>query len=364
MNHRQLALAHFNRAANYYQQAIYVQAIRHYLAGLKIDPKRAEIYADLAKAYEMLGYWGRALKSLEVALQLQPGYPIALRRKRRILEEKEIYEARKDEWNLDQESDEPHSFQCQQVQRDVLQVREAILQREDGFSTGAASTIEHALFTLTYPDTIPQKAVLAVCQLIERTHHKVGKIFRCYPHYPIAVSIEDASRPSCRSFSHALPPWAAARYDGGIQLTYRPYGNSGFGILSTLIRHEWTHLIVDLLTHGRCPAWLDEGLAQRIARPLMNSEREYLLSASRNRQLLTIDVLKKPFSQIDSKKRRLAYFQSSAIVEYLIKQFEISQIRVLLKQIGNGKPSETAIQETFGKAVDSIIAAWRMEIDG
>ena len=57
MNQAQFALAHFNHAANYYRQACYVQAIQHYLAGLKVDSTRAEIYADLAKAYEMVGCW-------------------------------------------------------------------------------------------------------------------------------------------------------------------------------------------------------------------------------------------------------------------------------------------------------------------
>lgn len=383
MNHRQLALAHFNRAAKYYQRAIYVQAIRHYLAGLKIDAARAEIYADLAKAYEMLGCWNQALEALEVALRLQPSYPIALRRQRRIREEKKIYEALEDELGLDQESEAPTPCQHQQVERDKglridkIDPGKSLASGDADVSPGPdpfvgannptihnQSAIEHQFFTLTYPDTIPHKTIWTVCQLIERTYHEVGKIFHCYPHHPIPFSIEDASQLSCSSPRHALPPWAAARYDGGIQLTYRSYGNSRLGILSTLIRHEWVHLIVDLLTQGRCPAWLDEGLAQTIARLLMNSEREYLLNASRNQQLLAIDALKKPFSQIDAKGRRLAYLQSSATVEYLIKQFGISQIRELLKRIGNGTPSEIAIQKTFGKTAVEIIAAWRMGIDG
>ncbi|MBI1924792.1 tetratricopeptide repeat protein, partial [Candidatus Poribacteria bacterium] len=84
---KQLALTYFNRAANYYRQACYAQAVQHYLAGLQFDPVCVAVHADLAKAYEMLGCWNQALDCLNTALQLRPDDPIALRRKKRILEE-------------------------------------------------------------------------------------------------------------------------------------------------------------------------------------------------------------------------------------------------------------------------------------
>ena len=343
MNQRQIALAHFNRAAKYYQKAIYVRAVHHYLAGLEIDASRAEIYADLAKAYEMLGFWDRALKSLETALQLRPGYPTALRRKRRILEQQAFYAARQDRLDLNTELLRQH-------------------QRSES-STGKFFAIKHSRFTLTCPETTSERTISTLCQLIERTYHEVGAMFQCYPPKPIPISIEDASLPSYSTLNRTLPPWAAARYDGGIQLIHRP-GNTGTGILSTLIRHEWVHLTVDLLAQGQCPRWLDEGLAQTIARPLMNFEHEHLQITRQNRQLLTMDVLKKPFDQLEREHRRLAYLQSSAIAGYLIKQFGIPRIRQLLNQIGNGSSSEIAIQKALGKSPDEIVASWQLDNDG
>ena len=343
MNQRQIALAHFNRAAKYYQKAIYVQAVRHYLAGLKIDATRAEIYADLAKAYEMLGCWNYALKSLETALRLQPGYPTALRRKRRILEEQAFYESKQNLLDLNKE----RPFQHQQSESSINTI----------------FAIEHACFTLTCPDTTPRKTISALCQLVEQIHKEVGEMFQCYPRHPIPITIEDASLPSYSALNRTLPTWAAARYNGGIQLIHRP-GNTGFGILSTLICHEWVHLIVDLLAKGQCPRWLDEGLAQSIARPLMNFEHEFLQNASRNQQLLTMDVLNKPFHHLDSQQRRIAYLQSSAIAGYLIKQFGIAHIREILNRIGNGKTSEIAIQEALGKTPDEIVASWQLDNHG
>ena len=364
MNHRQRALSYFRLAANNYQQACYAQAIQHYLAGLEFDPMRVEVYADLAKAYEMLGYWSQALEYLEIALRLRPGYPTAQRRKKRILEEKRVYEDLIDELNLDQTPSDTQFLLQNQPERSSMSV---------------VPRIEGKFFTLTYADTISQKLLMVIYQLIERTYHDVGKIFQCYPQHKVPISIEAVNKDSTHQASYEakysedavftsslstptapLPLWVLACYDGGIRLAHRPYDDSGVGILYSVLRHEWVHLLVDLLAQGRCPNWLDEGLAQSIARPLINSEEAILRQASRNRQLLPLGDMQKPFSQISTKLRRLAYLQSRAMVEYLVQQFGISHIRALLNQIGAGKPLETAFREVFDKTEEEIVAVWRI----
>ena len=88
-----LALSHFQQATLSYGQACYVEAIQHYLAGLKLGAAQHHyIYADLAKAYEMVGEWDTALECLDIALRLCPDSPTALRRKARILDEKACYD--------------------------------------------------------------------------------------------------------------------------------------------------------------------------------------------------------------------------------------------------------------------------------
>ncbi len=343
MNQAQFALAHFNRAANYYQQACYVQAIQHYLAGLKVDSTRAEIYADLAKAYEMVGCWDWALACLDFALRLNPNYSTAQRRKARIFEEKGIYESLIAKINLDLEPS-----------------RSFLREHQVRSRTNLPPVIEREFFVLKYEDTIPSKVLWVICQLIERTYHQVGDIFQCYPPHKVSISIEDISRLST-SQSRSLPHWAAASYDGSIRLTYCAYGEPAFGILLALIRHEWVHLLVDRLTKRQCDTWLDEGLAQVVARPMMSFERQQLRIASQKKQLLTPRELKKPFSQMASNRRRLAYLQSTAIVAYLIQQFGVSQIRKLLRRIANGKPTDVAIQTTYGRTVDEIVLASTVE---
>ena len=362
MSQRQAAFAHFNRAANFYRQVCYAQAVECYLAGLEIDPMCVEAHADLAKAYEKLGCWNQAIESLETALRLRPGYPTALRRKERILEEQSVYGSLADELNLALNTADQHQ-PIDAIQR-------------------SSSTIEHEFFTLTGGRTIPQNLLLIVSQMIEHTYHEVGKVFQCHPQHKVPVSIEEPKQMDTPEAANliasvtspvegrnrtlfsdtSLPQWAIACYDNGrIRLTYRPYSDSSIGVLYAVIRHEWTHLLVDLLAQGRCPNWLDEGLAQFVARPLMNSEKTRLQQASRDKHLLPFHLLQKPFRNLQEKQRRLAYLQSYAIAKYVIQQFGFAALRDVLKHLGDEKSTDAAFQAGFGKTEEEIVVASSVE---
>ena len=362
MSQTQAAFAYFNHAANLYRQVCYAQAVKYYLAGLEIDPMCVEAYADLAKTYEKLGCWDQAIESLEVALRLRPGYPTALRRKQRILEEKSVYDGLTDELNL---------------ALDITNRQQPINVLQEG-----SPKIEHEFFTLTGGDTIPQELLSVISQIVEHTYHEVGTVFQRYPQHKVPVFIEAASKIDtaqaankvCSTtspievtnhtlFSDAsLPQWAVGCYaDGCIRLTYHPYSDFSVGVLYAVIRHEWTHLLIDLLTEGRCPNWLDEGLAQFIARPLMNSEKTHLQLASQDQHFLPLHLLRKPFCHLPGKQRRLAYLQSYAIVKYLIQEFSFTALRDVLKHLGNGKPTNTAFQAVFGKTEKEIVVASNAE---
>lgn len=365
MSQRQAAFAHFNRASNLYRQGCYAEAVECYLAGLKIDPVCVEAHADLAKAYEKLGCWNQAIESLDAALRLRPGYPTALRRKQRILEEKSVYDRLTDELNLALDAANQHKSTN-------------TIQGKPSRNAGETLKLEHDFFTLTAGRTIPQNLLLLVSQIIEHTYHEVGRAFQCYPQCKVPVLIDPANQidtphaanpvsnttspvdaANCTLFSDvSLPQWAVACYgNGSIRLTYRPYSDASIGVLYAVVRHEWTHLLVDLLAEGRCPNWLDEGLAQFIARPLMNSEKVRLQQASRHGHLLPLHLLRKPFQDLPEKQRRLAYLQSYATAKYLIQQFSFAALRDVLKHLGDGKSTDTAFQEVFMKTEKEIVVA-------
>ena len=331
-----LALSHFQQATLSYGQACYVEAIQHYLAGLKLGAAQHHyIYADLAKAYEMVGEWDTALACLDIALRLCPDSPTALRRKARILDEKACY----DELLCLEDLQEPPP--------------QAFLERLQLDTTASAGhVVDSEFFHLTCHSMMPSQTVWNICRLIYRTYTELGETLGHYPIFPVPISITNTNGTIVSQRS--LPKWAGGCYDGNIRLLYCAAGEPVLGILYALLRHEWAHLLVHHLTKGHCPVWLDEGLAQSVARRMFQSERFDLQRAVQANRLLPFAALNAPFSQLSAKYRKLAYIQSTAIVEYLTQQFGFSEIRELLHQLGNGVTTETAIEQTFGLTLKEI----------
>ena len=356
------ARSHFQRAALCYQQARYVEAIHHYLAGLKFDMTRHHIYADLAKAYEMVGEWDRALTYLDIALQLCPDSPTALRRKARLLQEKHGFDALIGESGILHQPELPSRefLNCLEKDRDERQGSCLVLQEassEYGSSTMPRHTYWRAdlgRFALACDAAMSAQTVWYISQLMRRTSTEVGKLLRFYPTNPVSITITNTGGISTAPQS-PLPRWASGCYDGQIRLTYcAEAGEPVLSILYALLRHEWVHLLIHRQLQHPCPRWLDEGLAQHIARPMFPYERHCLQQAVENGYLHSFAVLNRPFSHLPAKQRKLAYLQSQAIVEYLVQQFGFAEIRQLLRRLNDGVPIEMALAQTFRKKLVEI----------
>ncbi len=356
------ARSHFQRAALCYQQARYVEAIHHYLAGLKFDMTRHHIYADLAKAYEMVGEWDRALTYLDIALQLCPDSPTALRRKARLLQEKHGFDALIGESGILHQPELPSRefLNCLEKDRDERQGSSLVLQ-EASSEYGSSAPPRHTYwradlgrFALACDAAMSAQTVWYISQLMRRTSTEVGKLLRFYPTNPVSITITNTGGISTAPQS-PLPRWASGCYDGQIRLTYcAEAGEPVLSILYALLRHEWVHLLIHRQLQHPCPRWLDEGLAQHIARPMFPYERHCLQQAVENGYLHSFAVLNRPFSHLPAKQRKLAYLQSQAIVEYLVQQFGFAEIRQLLRRLNDGVPIEMALAQTFRKKLVEI----------
>ena len=349
MTRTQVAGTHFNRATDCFQHGRYAEAIRHYRNGLEIDATRAEIYADLSKSYEMVGRWDDALDCLNRALELNPDYPTALRRRERIREEKQVYETLLQGYNLNPEPPD-----------------DLLVESKD---TDSCPRIKRERFVLECDDTVSLKTSWSLCQLIEQTSRELGELLQCYPTREVSVVLEDVElRDEVEVHKHAPANFAfsfsgVSDYEGHIRLTISIYEEPNPGLLLALIRHEWVHLLVDLLAHRQCPAWFNEGLAQILARPLMKFERTRLQRAYHKCQFLRFDELQQQFGNMPPGRRRLAYLQSTVFVEYLIHEHGFSRICDFLRSMGNSVTPEVAFQQIFGGTYEAIMHLWKEVID-
>ena len=331
-----LALSHFQQATLSYGKACYVEAIQHYLAGLRLGAAQHHyIYADLAKAYEMVGQWDKALACLDIALRLCPDSPTALRRQARILDEKACYDTL---ICADDFREPPSQEFLERLQTDA--------------TTSPQLVINSEFFDLTCHSPMKPETVWNIYRLIHQTRTELGEILGCYPIVQVPISITNTNGMTVSERS--LPKWASGRYDGSIHVAYCGAGEPVLSILYALLRHEWVHLLVHYLTQGHCPMWLNEGLAQRLARPMFQSERFALEHAVEKKCLLSFSTLSEPFSELPAKSRKLAYTQSAAIADFLIQRFGFPKIRELLYELSNGTQIEDAVEKVFERTLAAI----------
>ena len=333
-NPSSLSLPYFQQAATYFQNARYVESIQHYLMGLKYDKCRDYIYADIAKAYEMIGNWEQALTYLDVALQLSPNSTTALRRKARICEEKRFYESIISEIDL---NNSPSPEFAQTIHSDDKHP--------------SRTEVEHRFFKLSLEPAVLPQTLWNICQLIDKTYTDVGTYLDCFPSGQVPISIRNTHNVTPEVH---LPQWAGGAYDGHIHLNYCSDGEPELGVLYTLFRHEWTHLLVDIRTQGNCPAWLNEGLAQSIARPLFTFEKSSLQQAEKDNLLPTLKELDKPITELTNSQRKIWYLQSAVIVADFIAKGGFRSIQKLLSLLGNGIPITPALQKTYSVDVSRI----------
>ena len=318
------ASAYFNMGAIYFQQHRYEEAVRHYKAGLELSPQprcpgllaqHASVHADLGKTYEMLAKWDEALYHLDKALDLNPTHEVAQRRKRRILEEKQKYEVFREQAKLAIES----------------------MPTSDNINT---AVIER--FIVNFDEGAPEKVRTSICRLLERMYTELGSKFDCYPQQNIKIFVLHTSQ---KEKSQLLPQWAAGRYDGSIAIVktddfvsrWRAREKADLSLLYVVLRHEYVHLLVSMLTNDQCPAWLNEGLARYYARGLLNSERETLLQAVKQNRYIPLKYLERNFSYLHKEQIRLAYIESCSAVEFMVETYGMTKIKRLLHSLGMGK---------------------------
>ena len=331
-----LALSHFQQATLSYGQACYVEAIQHYLAGLKLGAAQHHyIYADLAKAYEMVGQWDKALVCLDIALRLCPDSPTALRRKARILDEKACYDT----------LISADAFRKPPPQEFLERLQEAS-------TPSSQRVINSEFFDLTCHSPLKPQTVWNICRLVHQTRTELGEMLGCYPIAQVPISITNTN--GIAVSERSLPKWASGYYDGNIHLAYCAADEPVLSILYALLRHEWVHLLVHHLTQGHCPMWLNEGLAQSLARPMFQSERVALEHAVEKKRLLPFSTLSEPFSELPTKSRKLAYIQSAAIADFLIQRFGFPKIRELFYELRNGIQTKDAVEKVFERTLAEI----------
>lgn len=143
------------------------------------------------------------------------------------------------------------------------------------------------------------------------------------------------------------PSWAGALNDGKLRIPIR--GVTGMNPeLERVLKHELTHSFLRSMAGGRCPTWLNEGMAELMEPRSSSMYARPLAALFEQRREIPFSVLEHPFIRFSDAQAQVAYAESLSGVEYLRERYGMGEILRMLGNIGSGMEPELALRQSTG----------------
>jgi tetratricopeptide (TPR) repeat protein len=143
------------------------------------------------------------------------------------------------------------------------------------------------------------------------------------------------------------PSWAGASNDGKLRIPLR-----GVAVmnpeLARVLKHELTHSFLSFLAGGRCPTWLNEGMAQMMEPRSSSTFAQPLAALFQQRKEIPFSVLEHPFIRFSDAQAQVAYAESLSGVEYLRERYGMGEVLRMLRNTGSGVEPELALRQSTG----------------
>jgi tetratricopeptide (TPR) repeat protein len=142
------------------------------------------------------------------------------------------------------------------------------------------------------------------------------------------------------------PAWSAAVNDGKLRIPIEGL-DSVTSELSRVLKHELAHSFINQITRGRCPQWLNEGVAQIVEPRSSRGHGRRLAQLYAGQHQLPLNTLEGNWMRFTDYEAMLAYHEALAAVEYIRDTYGMSDVQRILQRIGQGSSTETALRSTI-----------------
>ncbi len=230
-------------------------------------------------------------------------------------------------------------------------LREKIFKAERELHAGrdyALTASSH--FNVRYDGEVDPQLSRAVVSFLEKEFWRLAGDFDHAPRQPITVVLYPSRE--FREVTQA-PETVGGLYDGKIRV---PLGGLKRldPVSKSLLTHELTHAVVHSKTHGHCPRWLHEGLAQwSEGRRISRSDASKI-----NQQL-------KGGDPAAWEQRGFSYPIALSLTRYLESRRGFTVLVDILERIGDGEELDTALEKMYGEPYAGLCRRWAEEfLDG
>jgi hypothetical protein len=142
------------------------------------------------------------------------------------------------------------------------------------------------------------------------------------------------------------PGWVGAVNDGRIRVPVQGL-SSVTEDLRRILKHELAHSFINQKTRGRCPVWLNEGIAQWTEGMRAGDSAHVFIRAYEGRRALPLDSLEGSFMNLSSNAAEVAYGWSLAVVEYIVRTYGASDIERILDRLSTEGSPEAAVRSVM-----------------
>jgi tetratricopeptide (TPR) repeat protein len=142
------------------------------------------------------------------------------------------------------------------------------------------------------------------------------------------------------------PSWVGAVNDGKLRIPVNGM-SSVTPELSRVLKHELTHSFINPLSGGRCPQWLNEGIAQAMEPKSLSSRGRRLAELFKAQQEIPFNALEGSFMRFSGLEAMLAYDESLAAVQFIIATRGMSELQRILQRMAEGNSTESALRATI-----------------
>src|SRR5437762_6330133 len=124
--------------------------------------------------------------------------------------------------------------------------------------------------------------------------------------------------------------------------------------LSRVLKHELAHSFINQLSSGRCPQWLNEGIAQALEPKSLSSRGRRLAGLFKAQQEIPFNALEGSFMRFSPMEALLAFDESLAAVQFISDSHGMSDLQRLLQRLSEANSTEAELRGTIHDAYGQL----------
>lgn len=222
------------------------------------------------------------------------------------------------------------------------------LAAEDGFGA-----IQRNHFRIRYDPSIEGARHVAdrVIGMLEKARREVRSVVNHQTDRSVPVVLYTPERFRSYMGGHG---WTRGVYDGKIRIPFEEGGIPDQS-LQALATHEYVHAVIYEMSEDRCPAWLNEGLAQVLAGEWNAAAGRVARGMIAENRFISLSNLDESFLRLPADRVEQAYIESYIVVDFMLDRYTRSHLQRLVRSLSDGTGTEQAVRNIYHISTDELL---------